>query len=117
VVLDGYLKETNSKLYCEMSYFKTLLKNDLADLSRIEMYIASLTDRRNEFAIDHTSTSMRKRDHSQSREKSLKVTLKPHHDRSKTLLTEMFENKSALHINKLMPAMGLNATAPTVVDL
>jgi hypothetical protein len=32
-------------------------------------------------------------------------------------LTEMFENKSALHINKLMPAMGLNATAPTVVDL
>lgn len=27
VVLDGYLKETNSKLYCELSYFKTLLKN------------------------------------------------------------------------------------------
>lgn len=27
LVLDNFLKETNSKLYCELSYFKTLLKH------------------------------------------------------------------------------------------
>jgi hypothetical protein len=100
-----------------MSYFKTLLKNDSADLSRIESYIASLADRRDEFVIGYSSSSIRKRDHSKSREKSLKVTIKPHHDRSKTLLTEIFDNKSALYGNQFMPTIGLNATAPTIIDL
>lgn len=30
-VLDYYLRETNSKIYCELSYFKSLLKNEPLD--------------------------------------------------------------------------------------
>jgi hypothetical protein len=45
-VLDYYLKETNSKIYCELSYFKSLLKSDPLDLQRVEAYVASLADRK-----------------------------------------------------------------------
>lgn len=80
-VLDYYLKETNSKIYCELSYFKSLLKNEPLDLQRVEAYVSSLSDRKEEFM---STSAIRKLNLSKSREKSLKVTLKPQHDRSKT---------------------------------
>lgn len=65
-VLDGYLKEANSKLYCELSYFKTLLKHEPVDLQRIEAYVEGLADRKEEFATLGGS-SLRRHNHSRSR--------------------------------------------------